>query len=247
MFEQVAIRVSDRARSQELYRAVLAELEASPTREEERLIAWEEFALGAAEAGRPATRNLHVGFVAPSRDAVDRFWRAGLRAGASSDGEPGERPQYTPGYYGGFLLDPDGNSIEAVIHDSVRRGGNVDHLWIGVRDLDAAVAFYRAVAPHTGLRGGRTWPAGRQFRGAWATFTLVADGRPPTENLQIAFPAPDRRIVEDFHRAATAAGHRDGGAPGEDADGCYTACVIDPDGNRVRSVHVPRARALAVA
>lgn len=52
-------------------------------------------------------------------------------------------------------------------------------------------------------------------RGAWATFALIADGKPATRNLHLAFPAPDRLTVEDFHRAAIEAGYRDNGAPGE--------------------------------
>ena len=239
MFDHVTIRASDRARSEHLYRATLAELDVMPSRSDELLVAWNDFAIIAAEAQHRPTRHLHVGFVAPSREAVDAFWRAGLEAGASSDGDPGERSQYTPGYYGAFLLDPDGNSIEAVIHDDVRRGGNIDHLWIGVRDLETASRFYRTIARHTGLREGRSWDGGQQFRGAWATFSLVADGRPSTENLHLAFPAPDRRTVQDFHRAATAAGYRDNGAPGERAHyhpGYYAAFVLDPDGNNVESV-----------
>ena len=136
MFDRVAIRVSDRARSEPLYGAVLEVLGVAPSHRDERSVAWNDLVMLAADREHPPTRHLHVGFVAPSREAVREFWRVGLELGASSDGEPGERPQYTPGYYGAFLLDPDGNSIEAVIHDDVRRGGNVDHLWIGVRDLD---------------------------------------------------------------------------------------------------------------
>jgi catechol 2,3-dioxygenase-like lactoylglutathione lyase family enzyme len=239
MFAHVTIRASERTRSEQLYRTVLAELDVASTRSDAALVAWDDFAIIAADAAHPPTRHLHVGFVAPSRAAVDAFWRAGVEAGASSDGEPGERPRYTPSYYGGFLLDPDGNSIEAVVHDDVRRGGNVDHLWIGVRQLDAATGFYRTIARHAGLREGRTWQSGRQFRGAWATFSLVADGRAPTEGLHLAFPAPDRRTVCDFHRAATAAGYRDNGAPGERpryGTGYYAAYVLEPEGTNVESV-----------
>ena len=226
-----------------MYRAALAELDVAPSRSDDLLIAWNDFAIVATEATHPPTRQLHVGFVAPSREAVDAFWRAGIETGARSDGEPGDRHIYTPSYYGGFLLDPDGNSIEAVVHDDVRRGGTIDHLWIGVGDLDEATRFYRTIARHTGLREGRAWDCGRQFRGSWATFSLVADGRPATENLHVAFPAPDRRTVEDFHRGATAAGYRDNGAPGERArygPGYYAAFVLDPDGTNVESVfHEP--------
>jgi catechol 2,3-dioxygenase-like lactoylglutathione lyase family enzyme len=246
MFDHVTIRASDRARSEHLYRTVLAELDIAPTSCGSLLVAWNDFEIIAADAGHPPTRRLHVGFVAADRNAVDAFWRAGLEAGASSDGEPGERPQYTPGYYGAFLIDPDGNSIEAVVHDDVRRGGNIDHLWIGVSDLETASRFYRTIARHTGLREGRSWDGGRQFRGAWATFSLVADGRPSTENLHLAFPAPDRQTVQDFHRAATGAGYRDNGAPAERAHcypGYYAAFVLDPDGTSVESVIHERAGA----
>jgi catechol 2,3-dioxygenase-like lactoylglutathione lyase family enzyme len=177
--------------------------------------------------------------VASSRADVDAFWRAGVEAGYADDGPPDERPRYRPDYYGAFLRDPDGNSAEAVDHADTRRGGNIDHLWIGVRDLDAAAAFYDTVARHTGLRAGRSWEDGRQFRGAWATFSLVADGRHPTEHLHIAFPAPDRTTVEEFHAAAVAAGYRSNGAPGERPQygpGYYAAYVLDPDDTNVESV-----------
>jgi hypothetical protein len=51
---------------------------------------------------------------------VDAFHRAGLGAGYTSLGDPGERPEYHAGYYGAFLADPDGNNIEAVFHDRSR-------------------------------------------------------------------------------------------------------------------------------
>lgn len=162
-----------------------------------------------------------------------------MDAGYDDDGRPGERPQYKPGYYGAFLLDPDGNSAEAVHHSDGRRGGHIDHLWIRVRDLDAAEAFYTTIARHTGLREGRRWDSGRQFRGAWATFSLVQDGAAPTEHLHLAFPAPDRLTVEDFYAAATGAGYRSNGAPSERRQyhaGYYAAYVLDPDGTSVESV-----------
>jgi catechol 2,3-dioxygenase-like lactoylglutathione lyase family enzyme len=58
----------------------------------------------------------HWAFKAPSRAAVDAAWRAGLAAGGRDDGKPGLRLQYHADYYGAFLLDPDGNRIEAVCH-----------------------------------------------------------------------------------------------------------------------------------
>ena len=72
--------------------------------------------------GGPATvgNGSHVGFVAPSRDAVDAFHRAALKAGAQDEGAPGPRPDYGEPYYGCFVRDPDGHKIEAVFWDETR-------------------------------------------------------------------------------------------------------------------------------
>jgi catechol 2,3-dioxygenase-like lactoylglutathione lyase family enzyme len=239
MFAHVTIRAADRAASERFFRTVLATIGAEPTHDAAEIVAWDDFAIVAADSEHPPTRHLHVAFVAPTREHVDAFWRAGVDAGYRDDGAPGPRPEYHPDYYGGFLLDPDGNSAEAVHHDDTRHGGHIDHLWIGVRDLDASAAFYAVVARHTGLRPGRRWEQGQQYRGAWATFSLVSDGRPPTENLHLAFPAPDRQTVQEFHAAAIAAGYADNGAPGERPQygaGYYAGFVLDPDGTNVESV-----------
>jgi catechol 2,3-dioxygenase-like lactoylglutathione lyase family enzyme len=239
MFAHVTIRAGDRPESERFYRCVLPTLGVEPTHERENLVAWDDFAMLAAQTESAVTRHLHVGFVAPSRAHVDAFWQAGIDAGYPDAGRPGERAQYRPDYYGAFLLDPDGNSIEAVHHGDTRRGGHIDHLWIGVADLDDAERFYATIARHTGLRPGPRRDERVRFSGAWATFSLVADGRPPTEHLHIAFPAPDRTTVDEFHRAATAAGYRDNGAPGERPQygaGYYSAYVLDPDGTNVESV-----------
>jgi predicted lactoylglutathione lyase len=71
---------------------------------------------------RPPTENLHLCFYTRSRDEVDAFQRAGVEAGFRSNGEPGLR-EYGPGYYAAYLLDPDGNNIEALYRDV----GNVGH------------------------------------------------------------------------------------------------------------------------
>jgi catechol 2,3-dioxygenase-like lactoylglutathione lyase family enzyme len=238
MLDHVTIRVVDYQASERFYRTTFGALGVKPTRATVGRVEWDDFVVASADAANPPTRGLHVAFVAPSRDHVDEFWRAGTAFGYEDDGPPGERPQYTPSYYGAFLRDPDGNSVEAVHHLDVRRGGHIDHLWIRVRDLDASVAFYAAIMRCAGLREGRRWDAGRQFRGAWATFSLVTDGRPVTEHLHLAFPAPDRQAVEDFHLTATKAGYRNNGPPGEGSalPPAYTASVLDPDGTKVDSV-----------
>ena len=62
----------------------------------------------------------HLAFQAMDRAMVERFYRDGLSNGGSDTGAPGERP-YHPGYYAAFLLDPDGNNIEAVFHGEAER------------------------------------------------------------------------------------------------------------------------------
>jgi catechol 2,3-dioxygenase-like lactoylglutathione lyase family enzyme len=71
---------------------------------------------------RPATTGLHLCFIAHSRDEVERFHAAGVEAGFTSNGEPGYR-DYAPGYYAAYLLDPDGNNVEALYRDV----GNIGH------------------------------------------------------------------------------------------------------------------------
>ena len=103
---------------------------------------------------------------------------------------PARGPAYGPDYYGAFVLDAAGNSVEAVHNGPRRQPGVIDHLWLRTRDLEAASRFYEAVCPavdHTVERyEGRT-----QIRGSGATFSLVEG--PPTENLHLAFEARERR------------------------------------------------------
>ena len=66
--------------------------------------------------GTPETPRIHIAFRAGSRGEVDAFYRAALAAGGKDNGPPGPRPHYHPGYYGAFVLDPDGHNVEAVFH-----------------------------------------------------------------------------------------------------------------------------------
>ena len=66
--------------------------------------------------GPTPTQPMHLAFVAPSRQAVDAFHAEALLAGARDDGPPGPRPEYHAHYYGAFVVEPDGHSIEAVCH-----------------------------------------------------------------------------------------------------------------------------------
>ena len=59
---------------------------------------------------------VHVAFVSDDRARVEAFYEAAIAAGGRDNGRPGLRPEYHPSYYGAFVLDPDGNNIEAVLH-----------------------------------------------------------------------------------------------------------------------------------
>jgi catechol 2,3-dioxygenase-like lactoylglutathione lyase family enzyme len=236
MFDHVTIRVSDLAASKRFYETVL---QREP--EGEEFLEWDDFGIAQADGEHSVTRHLHVGFAAPSREEVDAFWRRGVEAGYRSDGEPGLRPEYHPDYYGGFLLDPEGNSAEACtgFRDAVG-GPPIDHLWLGVRDLAVSRRFWETVAPVLSLNV--TEVRGTRFH-VWAddrSFALVADGRPPTEDVHLAFPVATDETVAEFHRVATDAGYRDNGGPGERSEyhpGYVGAFVLDPDGNNVEAVN----------
>jgi len=69
-----------------------------------------------ATRGRPAVSGAHVAFAVPTTELVDAFHAAALAAGGEDNGAPGKREIYHPNYYGAYILDPDGNNVEAVCH-----------------------------------------------------------------------------------------------------------------------------------
>ena len=70
----------------------------------------------------------HLAFQADSRNMVDAFYQAALANGGKDNGSPGERAHYHPGYYAAFVLDPDGNNIEAVYHGEAKRSATSVHI-----------------------------------------------------------------------------------------------------------------------
>ena len=244
VFDHVTIRVSDVEASLRFYELAFARLGHDASHRGDGFYEWNDFSIWAAESGKPVTRGLHVALVAESRAAVDEWWRAMTEAGHQDHGAPGPRPQYSPSYYGAFVRDPDGNSVEAVHHGEPRGGENwIDHLWIRVRDLVESRLFYETVAPTVGLRVRDCAADHFHVTGGERSFALVMD-EPVTENVHLAFPARDRAAVEVVHSSAGEAGFRDTGAPGgrpESPPGYYGAYVLDPDGNNVEAVFHDRS------
>lgn len=66
--------------------------------------------------GHPFSTGCHLCWSAPDRAAVDAFYAAAMAHGGRDNGKPGLRPEYHASYYGAFVIDPDGNNIEAVCH-----------------------------------------------------------------------------------------------------------------------------------
>ena len=123
MIDHVQLVVRDLAASRRFYEAVLGAL-GIPIGGEGPGYFWaDELFVSSIDSpasdGR-ATGRVHLAFQAADREAVHRFHEAGLRAGATDHGAPGER-HYHPGYYAAFLLDPDGNNVEAVHHGPAQR------------------------------------------------------------------------------------------------------------------------------
>jgi catechol 2,3-dioxygenase-like lactoylglutathione lyase family enzyme len=122
ILDHVGIKVSDFDRSKAFYREALGTLGIE-------LLA--DFAFGDDEHagfgkeqatfwisnGRQTRGETHVAFTAASRAEVQAFYSVALSMGGRDNGAPGLRPHYHPNYYGAFVLDPDGNNIEAVCHE----------------------------------------------------------------------------------------------------------------------------------
>jgi catechol 2,3-dioxygenase-like lactoylglutathione lyase family enzyme len=117
VFDHVKIGVRDAAASIAFYTAVLATLEIPPLWESDRGAQFANLVVYEGEPGGP----IHIAFVASSRAQVDAFHRAGIDGGYRDNGAPGVREQYSSDdaglYYAAFLLDPDGNNVEAVVRE----------------------------------------------------------------------------------------------------------------------------------
>ena len=235
MIDHVTIRVPDLEQGRAFYGRAL-ELVGGPPPEFDD---WGDFSLGETDGSHPVTERLHIAFRAESTEAVDQWWRAMTELGPSA-GEPGRRPQYSPDYYGAFVLDAAENSVEAMTDGPRKQPGVLDHLWLRTRDLEAMSRFYEAVCPAVAheveLHEGRT-----TIRGDGATFSIVEG--PPTVGLHLAFAAPDQATVDAFHRAGVEAGYPSNGAPGERPEyhpGYYGAFLLDPDSHNIEAVYHDR-------
>jgi catechol 2,3-dioxygenase-like lactoylglutathione lyase family enzyme len=120
--DHIAFDVADLASSREFYKAALAPW-GSVEVEAEGAFGYgppgsEDVWIAAGEPGPP----LHLALIAPDRATVDAFYSTALSAGGRDNGAPGLRPQYHADYYAAYVLDPDGNNVEAVHHGRQGQG-----------------------------------------------------------------------------------------------------------------------------
>ena len=116
LLDHVHLRVRDLEASRRFYEAALGTLGRDVSGGEGYFQSDELFVSGDG----PPTENLHLAFQTDGEEAVARFYDAAIAAGGRDNGAPGERP-YHPGYYSAYVLDPDGNNVEAVHHGRARR------------------------------------------------------------------------------------------------------------------------------
>lgn len=117
LFDHIHLRVRDIEASKRFYAGALEPLGLGIVGEGDGWFSADE--LFVSDDG-PPTADLHFALQASDRETVDRFYKAALAAGGRDNGAPGER-SYHPGYYGAYVLDPDGTNVEAVYHGPAER------------------------------------------------------------------------------------------------------------------------------
>jgi len=117
MFDHIGLRVKDLDASVRFYTAALGPLGYEAAAQDESSVAFGAkgtYTLWLYADAKLAHSLVHLAFTAPNHAAVDAFYRAGLKARGRDNGPPGVRKDYNPSYYAAFLLDPDGNNVEAM-------------------------------------------------------------------------------------------------------------------------------------
>ena len=130
LIDHIQLVVADLAASQTFYTAVLTALQLPMGGHGDDYFWADELFVSSRDsqaAHGALTGRTHLAFQARDRAMVDAFYRAALASGGANNGAPGERA-YHPGYYAAFVLDPDGNNIEAVFHGEARRSAPSVHI-----------------------------------------------------------------------------------------------------------------------
>ena len=126
LIDHIQLVVKDIAASKRFYKAVFDVLKIPIGGEADDHIWADELFISTKESDAALgvlTGRVHLAFQGKSREVVDRFHQVALATGGRDNGPPGERA-YHPGYYGAFVLDPDGNNIEVVFHGPAQQSAD---------------------------------------------------------------------------------------------------------------------------
>lgn len=114
LIDHLHIEVADLEKSRSFYRTVLAAIGRELDNDDVHDFGSDELFVSEVKSGGKVS-HVHFALQAPDRQGVEKFYAAALAAGGKDNGAPGER-SYHPGYFAAFVLDPDGNNLEAVYH-----------------------------------------------------------------------------------------------------------------------------------
>lgn len=123
LIDHLQLVVNDLGKSRSFYKAIFESIEVPLGGEGEDHFWYDEIFVSSKDSEAAlgkATGRTHLAFQAKDEAMVKKFYKAALAAGGKDNGAPGERP-YHPGYFAAFVLDPDGNNIEAVFHGPAKR------------------------------------------------------------------------------------------------------------------------------
>lgn len=188
MFDHVSLRVRNFTKSYDFYRNALAPLgyEAQHLDEQNKSVGFGpkgEVGLWLLQ-GSPSS-SAHLAFASPTRTAVAQFFEAALRSGGKENGAPDIRADYAADYYAAFVLDPDGNNVEAVVHEAVAK----EVYYVAAYDINDAAAFGQYMPIVSALLpkyGGRVL--------ALDTSVYVVEGNPRKMNAVVRFPSKDAAL-----------------------------------------------------
>ena len=191
MFDHVSLKVRDFQASFTFYRAALAPLgyEAQGLDDAAKSVGFGSNGnvwLWLAEDSRPSSP-VHLALQGRNREAVARFFEAALRSGGTDNGKPNLRPDYAADYYAAFVLDPDGNNVEAVVHEATSSTNPT--YYVGAYDIDDPSLFQQypprvlALLPKYG---------GEVL--ASDTSGFVVEGTARTMNAIIRFPSKEAAL-----------------------------------------------------
>ena len=190
MFDHVSLKVRDFKKSFGFYRASLAPLgyEAQALDEGGKSVGFGpkgDVALWIAE-GSPYS-SAHLALQSPNRAATAQFYEAALQSGGKDNGRPDVRPDYAKDYYAAFVLDPDGNNVEAVVHEAKMAAKPT--YYIGMYDIERPVLFQKyppVVLALLPKYGGEVL--------ASDTCAYVVEGTARTMNAIIRFPSREAAL-----------------------------------------------------